>query len=933
MPVQPIRVLLIDDDEDSFVLIEYQLESVAPHRFQLEWARNYTEGIQGITAAKHDVYLVDYRLGDKSGLELLTEAVKIGCEVPVIILTGQHDHQIDLSAMRLGAADYVLKHSADGQILERTIRFAIDRNRLRLELEREQYLLHTLMDNLPDHIYFKDLKSGFLRINRAMAHEFELPTAADAIGKTDSDFFTPEHAKAALADEQSVMESGEPLIGKAEKETWPDGRVTWVSTTKLPLRDRNGVVIGTFGISRDITDQRLAQDQLKERADELIRTNRELEVAKNDAEAANRAKSDFLANMSHEIRTPLNAIIGMTELVLDTDLTPSQKEYLRIVEESGDSLLSVIDDILDFSKIEAGKLDLEPVEFALHDFLGDTMKSLGLRAHRKGLELALHIDPKVPEFVCGDSGRLRQVIVNLVGNAIKFTQHGEVLLDVVPQPDVDVAQQRTGLQFTVRDTGMGIPVERQKAIFRAFEQADNSTTRRFGGTGLGLAISGQLVRLMGGRLWVESEVNQGSRFHFTTLMDVVEKPAESQPTSKITSLLGLRVLVVDDNATNRRILEEILTNWGMQPAMADNVASATELLHAARDSGKPFRLILSDVNMPNSSGFDLARHVRNHPELAHTIIMMLTSGGRTGDVSLCRELGMSAYLMKPVKQSELFDAVVASLGITDAEGVQEEAAHPVEIIRPLNILLAEDSPVNQKLAIGLLEKWGHTITVANDGQEAVELWKDGEFELILMDVQMPRLDGLEATREIRRQEAESGRHITIVAMTAHAMKGDRERCLSSGMDEYVSKPVRAKQLRATLLQLFHGQVPSDQEAPVDFITNTVDGWNLQSAMESVGGDSELLLEVIEAFLEEGPQLLAALAAATKSRDPRAIRAAGHTLKGALNIVGAREIAKVAFDLEQAGRDERLDDAGGLFRSLSERMTQMIPTIKGYIDVG
>ena len=930
MVVQPIRVLLIDDDEDSFVLIQYQLEGSAPGRFQLEWARNYDEGIQGIKAAKHEVFLVDYRLGEKTGLDLLSAAVKMGCEVPVIILTGQHDHEIDLSAMRLGAADYVLKHSTDGEILERTIRFAIDRNSLRRELERERHLLHTLLDNLPDHIYFKDLKSGFLRINKAMANEFALKSTLDAIGKKDSDFFTEEHAREARADEQSVIESGEPLVGKAEKETWPDGRVTWVSTTKLPLRDRNGKIIGTFGISRDITEQRRAQDQLKERAEQLMQANRELEIAKNDAESANRAKSDFLANMSHEIRTPLNAIIGMTELVLDTELTPSQKEYLRIVEESGDSLLSVINDILDFSKIEAGKLDLEPIEFALHDFVGDTMKSLGLRAHRKGLELALHIHPEVPQFVYGDSGRLRQVIVNLVGNAIKFTQHGEVLLDLNLEGDSRDDTNQLTLRFSVKDTGIGVPEDRQKAIFRAFEQADNSTTRRFGGTGLGLAISGQLVKLMGGRLWVDSEVGQGSQFHFTTRLDVVDKPEALQPQTDTNSLLGLRVLVVDDNATNRCILEEILTNWGMKPAMAEDVESAIALLQTAHDSNDKFRLILSDVNMPALSGFDLARHVRNQPELVDTIIMLLTSGGRVGDFVLCRELNMSAYLIKPVKQSELFDAIVASLGITAAEGVEKDPASPTETLRSLNILLAEDSPVNQKLAIGLLGKWGHKITVANDGQEAVEAWKDGDFELILMDVQMPRMDGLEATGEIRRQEADTGQHIVIVAMTAHAMKGDRERCLSAGMDEYVAKPVRAKQLRATLLQLFGGQAESAAvEATRDVVTNTVHGWSLQKGLESVGGDHSLLLEVVEAFLQEGPQLLATLRTATQTGDALAIRSAGHTLKGALNIVGATGIADLAFNLEQAGRDERLDDASKLFRKLADQMSSVISAIERF----
>lgn len=950
MTESPIRVLVVDDDEDSYVLIDYQLEQIAPKRFRLEWASSFEQGIELIRQQSHDLYLVDYRLGEKTGLDVLEIASEMGCDLPMIILTGQHDHGIDLAVMKAGAADYVIKHSGDGTLLERTIRFAMERTRLRRELERERYLLHTLMDNLPDHIYFKDTESRFLRVNRAMAQLFDLSSTEDAVGKTDQDFFTNEHAEAALADEHAVMERDEPIIDKEEKETWPDGRITWVSTSKLPLRNRRGELIGTFGISRDVTARRQAEEDLKQHAEELTRANQELEIAKEAAVAANRAKSDFLANMSHEIRTPLNAVIGMTELVLDSELAPTQREYLRIVEESGDALLGVINDILDFSKIEAGKLDLDVVEFSLPECVGDTMKTLSLRAHRKDLELAFQVNSLVPDCVLGDAGRLRQVIVNLVGNAIKFTEHGEVVLDV------ELSETQAGttekpapgefvtLHFTVRDTGIGIKAERQEAVFSAFEQADNSTTRRYGGTGLGLAISARLVALMGGRMWLESEVKQGSKFHFTIKFKVGSSKNLSGPLQP-TKLVGLRVLVVDDNATNRRILYEILTNWGMLPETAESVEQAETLMAAAHDGGRPFELILSDVNMPGANGFELARHVHGHPKFGKTLIMMLTSGGRTGDVDLCRELGVNSYLMKPIKQSELFDAIVQALGITQADEAAEMQDPAHDLDRPLRVLLAEDSPVNQKLAVGLLQKWGHSVTVANNGVEAVHQWGIGRFDLILMDVQMPEMDGLEATGEIRRREAESGgTHITIVAMTAHAMKGDRERCLESGMDEYVSKPVRAKQLKATLSELF----ASRADRPVGVVnstkptiaraaeadsadTNSTTGlWDKAAAMEVVGGDADLLAEIADAFIVEGPELLSALTRAQLDGDAAGIRSASHTLKGALRSVGALTTSDIASAMEQAGKARDLSESRQHLTAIRTQLAEVIPQLTKYI---
>ena len=572
-------------------------------------------------------------------------------------------------------------------------------------------------------------------------------------------------------------------MDKEEEQAWPDGTTVWFSTTKVPLRDAEGKTIGTIGISRDISDRKRAELHMQ--------------AAKEAAEAASRAKSDFLANMSHEIRTPMNAIIGMTELVLDTELNASQRDYLKMVQESGECLLSVINDILDFSKIEAGKLDLERAPFDLRESLGDTMKSLAVRAHAKGLELACQIRPDVPDRLMGDAGRLRQIVVNLVGNAVKFTEAGEVVLDVDRQSQSD---EEVVLHFTVSDTGIGIPEEKQAAIFEAFEQADSSTTRRFGGTGLGLAISTRLVRAMNGRIWVESEVGRGSKFHFTARFGIPTGTPTVVSPAKTAIIRGTRVLVVDDNATNRRILEEMLCNWGMRPVTAAGAGEALRLLREAQQAGDPYVLVLTDANMPDIDGFSLAEQVKQDAQVGSTVIMMLTSGDRPGDISRCQQLGVAAYLLKPIKQSELFDAIALALGISEPEDEAAEtpAAEQASRLPALRILLAEDSLVSQKLAMGLLEKYGHTVVIANHGREAVAALESQDFDLVLMDVQMPEMDGFEATGVIRAKEKRTGGHIPIIAMTAHAMKGDRERCLEAGMDGYISKPIRVKEVFETI---------------------------------------------------------------------------------------------------------------------------------------
>jgi len=644
------------------------------------------------------------------------------------------------------------------------------------ELARRQKYLESMLFNSFNAIVVTDAPSNIIEWSAGAERLFGW-TRDEVLGKSIDDVVTkPEFKKDALQLTSFIMHGQK--VSPCEAVRYRKGGTpinVILAGSPVIINDE---YVGYMAVYTDITELKKAEEAAKE---------------------ASRIKSEFLANMSHEIRTPMNGIFGMTELVLETQLTNEQRDYLETVKTSAESLMTIINDILDFSKIEAKKIELESIPFHLRDTVHSIVASLALMAEKKGLELAYDIASDVPNRVTGDPGRLRQILTNLIGNAIKFTTKGEVIVTLRAEV---IDRSKAKLNFQVRDTGIGISPEKINLIFAPFSQADGSTTRVFGGTGLGLTICQQLVELMGGRMGVESEAGKGSTFHFSVNIGLREEEKDGLPIPvSFKDLQDLSALIVDDNAANCEILHKILSAWGLRPTMVDGGEAALDVLRRAQSEGRSYRLIITAANMPNMDGFALAEKIQDNPEYGSAIIMMLCSTGIRGDSGRCRKLGLKAYLTKPVKQSTLLDAIRLALGIAPER--QSEAPlitkHSLIQERPrFNLLLAEDNPINQKLAVKILENHGHRVTVVPNGEEAVAASKTKFFDLILMDVQMPRLDGFQATRRIREQEKESGGHIPIVAITANAMPGDREQCLAAGMDEYSAKPLNPVALLQTI---------------------------------------------------------------------------------------------------------------------------------------
>lgn len=933
-----------------------------------------------------------------------------------------------------------------------------ERKKIEEELAREQYLLNALLDNVPDYIYFKDAKSRFIKTSKSHAKAFGLSDPAQVVGKTDFDFFAEDHARPAFEDEQEVIRTGQPL-NKEERETWPDQPDTWVLTTKMPLRDQQGNIIGTFGISKDITQRKQVEAELLrekqflealnvnspvaivflddqehivsanpafeqlfgyspleiigKNLDTLITTPEtiqeasmytrqamtgpvhgfgkrrkkdgatvivelhgvpvvvegekigtlaiyhditELDQARTEAEEANRTKSEFLANMSHEIRTPMNGVIGMLELALDTPLTSEQRDYLETSLQSAEALLTLLNDILDFSKIEAGRLELDTINFSLRNTVEDVAYTLAKRAQEKGLEVACLIHPDLTSDLRGDPGRLRQILVNLVGNAIKFTHHGEIIIQAEP---VKETETHVLVHFGVQDTGIGIPHERQAAIFDRFTQADGSTTRKYGGTGLGLTICKQLVEAMGGKIGLESTPGIGSTFWFE--INFVREPSTKRGTGPLTpgpaNLLQARVLVVDDNQINRVVLKKNVEALGSRVDAVTSGAKALESLRNAHRVGDPYHVVLLDMQMPGMDGEQTARAIKSDPAVKDVKILILTSMGQRGDAARLEALGCSGYLLKPVKQQLLFDAVIAVLGHQEERSASLITRHSIAEQKKLDLrlLLAEDNPINQKLAVVLLQKAGYSVDAVENGAQALEKVQANPYSVVLMDVQMPEMDGLEATRRIRELEEGTGQHIPIIAMTAHAMQGDRERCLEAGMDDYVSKPLEPKVLFNALDRwtqadheiveevqdysssadvfsadlddgLFGESIPSappEAEVPDSVVSyEDVVPVNFDAVLDRFDGDRDFMMEMFKEYKDHLPGRLGEIHAALQDGDANRLTRLAHNLKGISLNFSADAVADIARKLEEIGKRDDLAGAAALVAQLDTEVHRL-----------
>ncbi len=670
---------------------------------------------------------------------------------------------------------------------------------------------------------------------------------------------------------------------------------------------------------------------------ERRRDGEELRKAKEAAEAASRAKSEFLANVSHEVRTPMNGIIGMTELALETELTREQREYLEIVRTSADALLTVINDLLDFSKIEAGKLSLQPVPFDPRSVVSDAMRSVALRAHEKELELCYRVDPAVPANMRGDALRLRQVLLNLLGNAIKFTEKGEVVLrveaDDQPRDEADDPEATTGrvVRFSVRDTGIGIPKDKRDVIFDAFAQADGSSTRRFAGTGLGLTISSQLAEAMGGRLTVESVEGEGSTFTVTLPLEGVSEIYDRVSTSPHVALTNHRMLIVDDNAASREILVDILRSWGIAHHAVDSAAAASRALREAIDD--PYAVILIDSKMPGMDGLHFAEQVmnQNHPP---GCVMMFTATDQTAGVTRCRELGIADWVTKPVKPSRLLHALREAVAGPDARAPSSQRPTRRSMLRSLEVLVAEDNAVNARLMRGLLERWSHRVTVVNDGEAALEALEERSFDLALIDLQMPKVDGLQVVWEVRRREKEDGGYTPLIAVTAHALKADRERCLRAGFDGYITKPIRVDDLHSVVdnvVPASYGESTAVASRAAYSIAgySEQEGLDKEALLERAGHDIELAHEIVSIFLEECPGWLASLHAALDEEDPAEVQRVAHTLKGAVGNFGAKGASDLALLLERMGREGNLDDAEPIADQLELELERLRPALETF----
>ena len=765
-----------------------------------------------------------------------------------------------------------------------------------IALAHERDLLRTLLDSIPDRIYFKDRDSRFLMISRAVAKDFGLDDPGEAVGKKDADFFSEEHARLALEDEQAILKTGQAIIGKTEKETWNDGREDWVLTTKMPMRNAAGEIVGTLGVSKDITALKEAEAGLAEARDAALESTK--------------VKSEFLANTSHEIRTPMNAIVGMTGLLLDTPLNEQQREFLATIRQSADALLGVINDILDFSKIEARKLEIEETPFDLRETVESAVDLLAERAQSKGLHLACLVYEEVWTSVIGDPGRLRQILTNLVGNAIKFTGQGEVLvrLSTVRETDRDVE-----IRCEIVDTGIGIPSEAQIRLFQPFTQGDGSLTRRYGGTGLGLTISKQLTEIMGGRIGFESKLGQGSSFWFELPLRKQLEPGAAETQHQL--LAGLNVLVVDDNETSRQILRHQMHSRRIKTTEVGETAEALKLLQHAVATDHPFQVVILDSEMPEKDSFGLARTIKDDLLFTDLKLILQTPIGQVLQPDAWQEAGIDACLAKPVKQSRLLECITRLLTDECSAPAQDAKGEA----KPLRILVAEDNQVNRKVMLLQLGNLGYKADAVANGIEAVEAVRKMPYDVVLMDCHMPDMDGYEATRAIRQLPGRA-RLIRILAVTANANPDEKRKCLDVGMDDYLIKPIDLEQLGQAL-----GKIASDfGAAPGE--SDLGDADSIAEGLRSFG-DAAVVTELIDLFLQDAPARLAQAREALAAGNAAGIGEAAHSLKGSARNLRAERLAQVCEALEQTGKLDEIGTAASTIGQAEAELRKVTTLLK------
>jgi len=829
---------------------------------------------------------------------------------------------LELIACRKGGGEFAVEVSLNGvQLQGRWHTVGILRDiTVRKELERRisdhTRFLQTLIDSIQNPIAYKDTTGKYLGCNQAF-EEFMGYSAESMIGKTMFDLIPEDQAEKQADIDRALLEKP-GFITYEEVKTDKDGNRHHMLVTKGTFNDSNGCIGGLVLIWVDISEHERMEEDLRK--------------ARDQAESAVRAKALFLANMSHEIRTPMNGIMGMNDLLLDTELTSEQRQYAETIRSSANSLLSVINDILDFSKIEAGKMDIEDLEFDLTSTMEDMNDILAGKAQEKGLEYLCIVDPSVPRYLRGDPGRLRQILTNLVSNAVKFTSAGEVRIDTVPVSQTD---SQVTLKFLVKDTGIGIPGEKQAGLFQPFVQADASTTRRFGGTGLGLAISRQLVEIMGGEIGLESEPGKGSIFWFTVVFDKSSRVAQPWGTTKGIPA-GMRILVVDDHATNRILLRRMLSSWGCR---SSEVASGDEALAALQDAvamEDPFRIALVDMLMPGMDGETLARRIKEEQRLMSTRLVLLTSLGMRGGAVHVQQAGFDAYLSKPIRSARLLDilAQLAVRGGEETEVTPKAAAiftppgHEERGRATARILLAEDNPTNQKVALRVLEKLGYCADAVCNGVEAIRALAKTPYDLVLMDVQMPEMDGFEATRRIRDGAASAEKSgVPIVAMTAHAMKGDREACLEAGMDDYVIKPVNVEELNKALQRRLKGIQAADSAHAESTIPANPVVFDKTAALTRIGGDEEVLQEILNIFISDAARQIEALSMAFEMGNASRLRSQAHTLKGASGNAGAYAVQEIAQQIENVGGQGQLESASKLIVRMREEFIRFQSLIR------